>query len=44
MGYDLINADDLVDHSRPPAWSKILVVRSRLSSYDWIFWKDADTW
>ncbi|KAM0949624.1 putative glycosyltransferase 34, nucleotide-diphospho-sugar transferase [Dioscorea sansibarensis] len=43
MGYDLINADDLVDHSRPPAWSKILAVRSRLSSYDWIFWNDADT-
>lgn len=41
MGYDLINADDLVDHSRPPAWSKIPAVRSRLSSYDWIFWNDA---
>lgn len=41
MGYDFINADDLVDHSRPPAWSKIPAVRSRLSSYDWIFWNDA---
>ncbi|KAH7690523.1 Glycosyltransferase 34 protein [Dioscorea alata] len=43
MGYDLINADDLVDQTRPPAWSKILAVQSRLSSYDWIFWNDADT-
>ncbi|KAJ0967267.1 hypothetical protein J5N97_024184 [Dioscorea zingiberensis] len=42
-GYDLIDAGDLVDPSRPPAWSKILAVRSRLSSYDWVFWNDADT-
>lgn len=43
MGYDFIDARELVDHDRPPNWSKILAVRFYLDSYHWIFWNDADT-
>lgn len=43
MGYDFVDAHDLVDPSRPPSWSKILAVRSQLPSHDWVFWNDADT-
>lgn len=43
MGYDFIDARRLVDPSRPPSWSKILAVRSKLCFYDWVFWNDADT-
>ncbi|KAK8935763.1 hypothetical protein KSP39_PZI013287 [Platanthera zijinensis] len=43
MGYDFIDARDLVDPSRPPSWSKVLAVRSQLPSHDWVFWNDADT-
>ncbi|KAM0949622.1 putative glycosyltransferase 34, nucleotide-diphospho-sugar transferase [Dioscorea sansibarensis] len=43
MGYDFINAEDLVDQTRPPACSKILAVLSRLPAYDWIYWNDANT-
>ncbi|CAL9087239.1 unnamed protein product [Musa textilis] len=43
MGYVLVDAGGMVDHSRPPSWSKILAVRSQLPHYDWVFWNDADT-
>ncbi|KAJ1694835.1 hypothetical protein LUZ63_011533 [Rhynchospora breviuscula] len=43
MGYDFVDATELVDPSRPPNWSKILAVRSCLGVYDWVFWNDADT-
>ncbi|KAJ4805642.1 hypothetical protein LUZ62_018208 [Rhynchospora pubera] len=43
MGYDFVDATELVDPSRPPNWSKILAVRSCLRVYDWVFWNDADT-
>ncbi|RRT32594.1 hypothetical protein B296_00052270 [Ensete ventricosum] len=41
MGYEYVDARDLVDRSRPPNWSKILAVRSQLPLYDWVFWNDA---
>lgn len=41
MGYDFIDARELVDRDRPPNWSKILAVRFYLDSYHWIFWNDA---
>ncbi|KAK8955887.1 hypothetical protein KSP40_PGU020076 [Platanthera guangdongensis] len=43
MGYDFIDARDLVDPSRPPSWSKVLAVRSQLPAHHWVFWNDADT-
>ncbi|RZS17122.1 hypothetical protein BHM03_00049234 [Ensete ventricosum] len=43
MGYVFVDAGGMVDHSRPPSWSKILAVRSQLPHYDWVFWNDADT-
>ncbi|CAD5174956.1 probable alpha-1,6-mannosyltransferase MNN10 [Musa acuminata AAA Group] len=43
MGYVFVDAGGMVDHSRPPSWSKILAVRSHLPHYDWVFWNDADT-
>ncbi|THU73513.1 hypothetical protein C4D60_Mb04t23670 [Musa balbisiana] len=43
MGYVFVDAGGMVDHSRPPSWSKILAVRSQLPNYDWVFWNDADT-
>ncbi|XP_068639527.1 alpha-1,2-galactosyltransferase gmh3-like [Aristolochia californica] len=42
-GYEFIDSSNLIDHSRPPSWSKILAVRSCLRNYDWVFWNDADT-
>ncbi|RWV78418.1 hypothetical protein GW17_00060620, partial [Ensete ventricosum] len=46
MGYVFVDAGGMVDHSRPPSWSKILAVRSQLPHYDWVFWNDAflQTW
>ncbi|URD99054.1 galactosyl transferase GMA12/MNN10 family [Musa troglodytarum] len=43
MGYVLVDAGGMVDHSRPPSWSKILAVRSQLPHYDWVFWNDAES-
>ncbi|KAJ3678565.1 hypothetical protein LUZ60_002368 [Juncus effusus] len=43
MGYGFVDGTELVDISRPPNWSKILVVRDGLRNYDWVFWNDADT-
>ena len=41
--YALINASELIDVQRPPAWSKILAVQDAMSSgCDWVFWMDAD--
>nr|CAD1819005.1 unnamed protein product [Ananas comosus var. bracteatus] len=43
MGYDFADAGAAaVDPSRPPNWSKIPAVRSRLPFYHWIFWNDAE--
>jgi hypothetical protein len=46
-GYRFTDASDLMDTSRPPAWSKILAVQKQLQAVkddacDWVFWVDAD--
>lgn len=42
-GYDFVYHTASLDPSRPPAWSKILLVHKLLPHYDWVFWIDADT-
>ena len=43
-GYTLLNASDLVDIQRPPAWSKILAAQDALQgNCDWVFWMDPDS-
>jgi len=42
-GYDCFHATASLDTSRPTAWSKILLVLNFLSKYEWIMWKDCDT-
>lgn len=42
-GYDFICYTESLDPSRPHAWQKIKAVQDSLSSYDWIFWSDADS-
>ena len=44
-GYTLFDGSDLIDTSRPPAWSKILAVAHLLNQdeCDWVMWTDADT-
>jgi hypothetical protein len=42
-GYDCFLATASLDISRPTAWSKILLVLNFLSKYEWIMWKDCDT-
>jgi hypothetical protein len=41
-GYDLRLSTRPLDHDRPPAWSKIALVRELLDSYDEVLWIDAD--
>jgi galactosyl transferase GMA12/MNN10 family len=41
-GYDLRLATELLDPERPPAWSKIALVRHLLERYDEVLWVDAD--
>lgn len=43
-GYDFILGEEILDPSRPPAWSKVLLILQLLNStsYKWIFWIDAD--
>jgi len=42
-GYNFVLETSSLDPSRPPAWSKILLVEKLLPHYDWVFWVDADT-
>eukprot|EP00301_Raphidiophrys_heterophryoidea_P019535 c4451_g1_i1.p1 GENE.c4451_g1_i1~~c4451_g1_i1.p1 ORF type:complete len:326 (-),score=61.76 c4451_g1_i1:158-1135(-) len=42
-GYDLIDASNMIDHSRPVAWSKLLALKKYLIQYDYIMWIDTDT-
>jgi hypothetical protein len=44
-GYHLYDGSDLIDLSRPPAWSKIKAVKRLLQEErcDWVMWADADT-
>lgn len=44
-GYDFIVGDSILDSSRPPQWSKILLIAKVMREnpqYKWIFWTDAD--
>lgn len=41
-GYDLHLTTRLLAPERPPAWSKIALVRDLLERYDEVFWVDAD--
>jgi hypothetical protein len=41
-GYTYIQYNDVLDHSRPAAWSKILAVKRHINQFDWIMWIDAD--
>ncbi|GBG29578.1 Asparagine--tRNA ligase [Hondaea fermentalgiana] len=41
-GYDLIEANDEIDLSRPPAWSKLTLLSKYLPSYDFMVWVDHD--
>ena len=44
-GYTIRDGSDLIDSSRPPAWSKIRAVQKLMTrpyECDWIMWLDAD--
>jgi hypothetical protein len=41
-GYDLRLSTRLLDTARPPAWTKIALVRELLDGYDEVLWVDAD--
>ncbi len=43
-GYTMINANDLIDKSRPPAWSKLIAMEKHLASnqYDYLLYMDMD--
>ena len=41
-GYDFICETATLDADRPPAWSKILLLKDHLDEYDWLYWIDAD--
>ena len=42
-GYDFYDDEDIHDTTRPPAWSKILLVSKYLPQYDYVVWMDGDT-
>lgn len=42
-GYEFIPLDRTLDRSRPPQWSKILLLLEHLDRFDWLFWSDADS-
>jgi len=43
-GYELVNANHLIDHGRPAAWSKLKAVESTLKSgkFDYVLYMDMD--
>lgn len=43
-GYELINANEIIDHSRPAAWSKLKAVEKALRSgrFDYVMYIDMD--
>lgn len=41
-GYTYIQYNDIIDSSRPPAWSKILAIKNHIDAFDWLMWIDAD--
>lgn len=42
-GYTCVSGNDLVDPSRPAAWSKLLAIKHFLPDFDWVFYMDSDT-
>jgi len=42
-GYDCFAAQASLDASRPPAWSKLLLVAHFLPQYEWVLWRDCDS-
>ena len=42
-GYVLDLHTDVVDPSRPPAWSKVALIRRLLDQHELVLWLDADT-
>lgn len=42
-GYDIFIYHDVLDPSRPAAWSKIIAIQRHLKNYDWLYWSDADS-
>lgn len=41
-GYELDLRDEVLDASRPPAWSKVALIRALLSEHELVLWLDAD--
>jgi len=41
-GYQLVNANDIVDKSRPAAWSKLLAMEHYLKDFDYLLYIDMD--
>lgn len=41
-GYDFINANTFIDHTKPVAWSKLIAVEQLLPNYDYIIYMDMD--
>jgi hypothetical protein len=41
-GYVLALHDEVIDGSRPPAWSKVALIRSLLDKHELVLWLDAD--
>ena len=42
-GYPLFAETRRLDATRPPAWSKVLLVRKYLAYFDWVMWMDCDS-
>ena len=40
--YGFMCSDKTLDPTRPPAWSKLLLVLQAMERFDWVFWSDAD--
>lgn len=40
--YSVINANEVIDRSRPVAWSKLLAIKDNLPKYDYIMYIDMD--
>ena len=41
-GYDISNCRNTLDSTRPPSWSKVLLILELMKNYEEIFWVDAD--
>ena len=41
-GYDYVEDNSMHDKSRPIPWSKLLLIKKYINSYDYLVWMDAD--